>query len=219
MVDLVKGDTRLIIGVCRKHGLLRNQAAYVLATAYWETNRTMKPVKEACWLSEDWRRKNLRYYPWYGRGYVQITWEENYKRYAITDPDDALKPDVAAHILVDGMKHGKFRGKKLSDYITLQKSDFKGARDIINGDQSRVVDGERIDDKLARFAREYDALLKAEGYGEESTTPAPSISKPPTSKTDLPATTQKNTSKGGLIGLIIAAIAAAATIFFGITGD
>jgi len=187
MLDLVKGDTRLIIDACRKQGLLRNQVAYVLATAYWETNQSMKPVKEAYWLSEDWRRKNLRYYPWYGRGYVQITWEANYKRYGITNPDDALKPDVAAHILVDGMKNGIFRGgKKLSDYITLQKSDFKAARDIINGDQSKVVDGERIDEKLARFAREYDALLKADGYGVVvRETPVREI-QPPLPSTDAP---------------------------------
>ncbi len=30
-MNLVLGDTRLILDACRKHGLLRNQAAYVLA--------------------------------------------------------------------------------------------------------------------------------------------------------------------------------------------
>jgi hypothetical protein len=34
--------------------------AYVLATAYHETNRTMQPVKEAYWLSEDWRKTHLK---------------------------------------------------------------------------------------------------------------------------------------------------------------
>lgn len=56
------------------------QAAYVIATAWWETAQTMHPVREAYWLSETWRKKNLRYYPYYGRGYVQLTWEENYKK-------------------------------------------------------------------------------------------------------------------------------------------
>jgi hypothetical protein len=31
IMNLVLGDTRLILDACRKHGLLRNQAAYVLA--------------------------------------------------------------------------------------------------------------------------------------------------------------------------------------------
>ncbi len=211
-ISLDLGDTRLIIAEGKRQGLLRNQLAYVLATAYWETARTMKPVKEAFWLSEDWRRKNLRYYPHYGRGYVQLTWEPNYLKYGITNPDDALKPDIAARVMVDGMKNGSFRGgKKLSDYITLSRSDYKGARDIINGDQSKVVDGERIDDKLARFAREYDALLRAEGYGVDGPSPAP-----------LPPSPDEAAGKAGgvgsIIGLILAALAAAAAIFFGM-GD
>ena len=73
--DLTLGHTVLIISSCMRYGLLRNQAAYVLATAYWETARTMEPVREAFWMSEEWRRANLRYFPWYGRGFVQLTWE------------------------------------------------------------------------------------------------------------------------------------------------
>lgn len=56
-----------IIQECKKQGLnLNSQIAYVLATVDWETNKTFKPVKEAYWLSENWRKKNLRYYPFYG---------------------------------------------------------------------------------------------------------------------------------------------------------
>lgn len=39
------GDTRLLIEAGRKHGLLRNEAIYVLATASLDTARTMKPVR------------------------------------------------------------------------------------------------------------------------------------------------------------------------------
>ena len=35
--------------------------AYALATASHETAHTMQPVREAFWLSENWRRANLRY--------------------------------------------------------------------------------------------------------------------------------------------------------------
>ena len=63
-MDLKLGDTQLLIAESKAQGLLRNQLAYLLATAFWETARTMQPVDEAFWLSEAWRRKNLRY----GRG-------------------------------------------------------------------------------------------------------------------------------------------------------
>lgn len=163
-MDLNLGYTGLILKECRKHGLLRNQAAYVLATAYWETARTMKPVIEAFWKSEAWRERNLRYYPWHGRGFVQLTWEKNYKRAEdklgvsfTKNPNLAQEPKHAAAILVIGMKEGWFTGKKLSQYITLHKSDFKGARRIVNGTDRAAT--------IANMARKYDRDLIEIGYG------------------------------------------------------
>ena len=64
----------------------RAWAAYGLATAWHETNRSMEPVEEAYYLAKQvkdldaWRRVHLnKYYPWHGRGYVQLTWERNYR--------------------------------------------------------------------------------------------------------------------------------------------
>jgi len=164
--DLNLGDSQLILKECKLAGLLRNQAAYVMATAFWETARTVHPVKEAYWVknAEAWRKKNLRYYPWYGRGYVQLTWERNYihagKQLGLdltTNPEAVMKPDVSAKILVTGSLEGWFTGKKLGDYITLSKSDFRGARRIINGTDKASA--------IATIARAYDAALKADGYG------------------------------------------------------
>lgn len=162
-MNLTLGYTRLLIDECKKESLLRNQCAYVLATVYWETARTMKPVVEAYWLSEAWRKKNLRYYPWHGRGFVQLTWEANYIRAAKElgvpfnlDPSLALDPHNAARIAVTGMREGWFTGKKLADYITLQRSDFIGARRIINGIDRAA--------NIANIAEEYDELLKADRY-------------------------------------------------------
>lgn len=164
-ISMKLGYTQLIIDEAKKQGLLRNQLAYVLATAYHETAHTMKPVKEAYWLSEDWRKKNLRYYPWYGRGFVQLTWEDNYKKAGeklnedlTTDPDRVMEPQVSAEILVIGSRDGWFTGKKLSDYITLQKSDFVNARRIINAMDKA--------DLIAGYAKDYDQQLKKLGYGE-----------------------------------------------------
>lgn len=172
-MDMTLGDTQLILKECRSKNILRNQVAYILATAYWETAHTVKPVREAFWMSEDWRRKNLRYYPWYGRGYVQLTWKRNYERAGrelnvdmTTDADVAMQPEIAAKVLVKGMMFGWFTGKALPEYVTLQSSDFEGARRVVNGtDKAR---------EIADIARDYDRTLRDMGYGEAAATDKPS---------------------------------------------
>lgn len=169
-VDFNLGHTKLIVSVCMRYGLLRNQTAYVLATAYWETARTMEPVKEAFWLSEDWRKKNLRYYPWFGRGFVQLTWERNYHKAQAelgvdltSDAEKVMEPEISAEILVLGSRDGWFTGKKLGDYITPEASNYRGARRIINGTDKAAA--------IAEIAREYEEALLAEGYGLEDAPP------------------------------------------------
>lgn len=157
-MDLNLGDTQLIIKECKKNNLTLEQTAYILATAYWETARTMKPVREAYWLSEGWRRDNLRYYPWYGRGYVQLTWRENYERAGrklkldlTSDADAVMEPKVSAQILVVGMLEGWFTGKRLSQYINSDTTDYINARRIVNGtDKAR---------EIAEIAKQYEVLL------------------------------------------------------------
>ena len=130
-----------IAQLCREMGIgLETQIAYVLATAKWETNHTFKPVKEAYWKSETWRKNNLHYYPYYGRGYVQLTWRRNYAHYAqilreqlVSEPDLALEPRFALLTLVHGFKLGAFTGRKLEDYVNESNTDFKNARRCING--------------------------------------------------------------------------------------
>lgn len=168
-VDLKLGYTWLIQSECQKQALTRHQTAYVLATAYWETNRTMEPVREAYWLSEEWRKKNLRYYPWYGRGFVQLTWKDNYLKAQeqlgvdlTTNPDAAMHPDISAQILVMGMKRGWFTSKKLADYIGPSGVDYVNARRIVNGT-------DRAND-IARLAVEYEQALPK--VAKPVTTPA-----------------------------------------------
>ncbi|MTH94745.1 hypothetical protein [Roseibium sp. RKSG952] len=194
------GDTRLIVDACKNAGCLRNQAAYILATAYWETARTMKPVVEAFWLSENWRQNNLRYYPWHGRGYVQLTWKENYRRAQerlgipfAEDPKLAMVPEHAAKILVTGCVEGWFTGKKLADYITLKKSDFFNAR--------RVVNGRDKADQIAALARDYDRALEAESYGVADAKSIPIPEAKP--KIHKPLTESKELI-GGVAGLVAA---------------
>ena len=128
--------------------------AYMLATTYHETNMTMQPVREAYWLSEDWRRRNLRYYPWYGRGYVQLTWEDNYQKMGrllgvdlLANLDLAMDPRIAAAIMFEGMMKadstvGDFTGKCLEMYFSDTVDDPIGARRIINGtDKADLIAG------------------------------------------------------------------------------
>ncbi len=172
MSDLRKGDTTFIVERAAKHGVLRNQLAYILATTAHETAFSMKPVYETYYLGEpratQYNRKKP-YWPHYGRGYVQLTWATNYADAdeklglggaLIEDPELALQPDIAAEILVRGMMEGWFTGKKIPDYITLQQSDFVNARRVVNGTDKAS--------EIAELARGYDAALKVAGYGEET---------------------------------------------------
>lgn len=135
------------------------QAAYMLATVYHETAMTFEPVKEAYWVTPDaeaWRKANLSYYPWYGRGYVQLTWEDNYIRAGdkldedlTTNPDDVMEPETSYEIMLQGMVEGWFTGVCLNDYICPGKTDYVGARKIINGtDKASTIAG--YADKMAK---------------------------------------------------------------------
>ena len=83
----------------------------------------MEPLKEAFWLDEGRRNANLRYFPWYGRGIVQLTWERNYHRAAnelgldlTTNADKVMEPEIAAEILVMGSRDGWFSGRCCSTH-------------------------------------------------------------------------------------------------------
>ena len=147
-----------------------SHCAYALATAYHETNATMQPVIEAYWLSEAWRKKNLRYYPWHGRGYVQLTWEANYRKadtklklggFLIARPDMALDPKIAAKIMRMGMDEGWFAGDKKGRHTLARHlpsnigtlAQFVSARRIINGLDKA--------DAIARYAVGYQDALEA----------------------------------------------------------
>jgi len=75
-----------------------------------------------------------------GRGYVQITGRRNYTDWSqrlgidlVGNPELAEQADIAAKILVQGMRDGTFTGKELSDYINGGNRDFVNARQIVNG--------------------------------------------------------------------------------------
>lgn len=144
--------------------------AYGLATAWHETAHTMRPVEEAFWKDDAWRKKNLsRYYPWHGRGYVQLTWEANYKKAdevcglngaLMANRDLAMRPDIAAKILVNGMQTGWFTTKKNADFLPAHGSasaaQYQQARRIINGTDKAIA--------IATQAQAFEAALSAGGW-------------------------------------------------------
>lgn len=147
-----------------------SHTAYMLATAWHETARTMQPVREAYWLSEQWRKKNLRYWPWYGRGYVQLTWEANYERAdkeldlggaLLDDADLAMRPDIAAKIMRRGMDEGWFTGVSLGAILPMQgvatRKQYMDARTIINGRDKA--------DLIEDYAQWFERALRDGGWG------------------------------------------------------
>jgi len=89
----------------------------VIGTTAIEGASTFTPVREAYYLGEpepaESHRKTLPYYPFYGRGHVQLTHRGNYEKYGarigalwgqsdlplVEQPDMALDPGVAAAVI------------------------------------------------------------------------------------------------------------------------
>lgn len=138
--------------------------AYILATAYHESyhrklNPDWNPVREGFAnsnegaiqavtklynsgrISHNYALPHTNGNSYYGRGYVQITWPENYRKMGkrldiplYENPDLALERDVAAKLLVVGMIDGTYTGRRLADYGPINGSfDAYNARRIING--------------------------------------------------------------------------------------
>lgn len=122
--------------------------AYMLATAWWETGRTMQPVTE--YGSEAYLRSRP-YWPWIGRGLPQVTWKANYDKFGeIVDgkrvwtypPEDMLKWPLALRTLFDGMIEGLYTGQSLHTYFNDRVNNPEEARRIINGlDRASLVAG------------------------------------------------------------------------------
>ena len=134
---------------CRKRGIgLPPQIAYVLATVDWETDHTFEPIPEKgpdSYFDRYEGREDLgNVQPgdglrFKGRGFVQITGRNNYQNYGrilgidlVNHPDLALEPQTALFILVHGFRTGAFTGKKITDYINEEETDFYNARQCIN---------------------------------------------------------------------------------------
>ncbi len=167
----------------------RRWLAYVMATAYHETQ--LKPVREGFKKTDAAARKHVRWMwnkriitlpyhrpdpvtgqVYYGRGYVQLTWAQNYKKMGraigmgdqlYLHPDLVLDPEIASKVLFVGMLKGKFRyskrrapkgWQKLRLFFNKNRENWYGARNIINGDLRK--NGKRV----AGYGRKYASAIR-----------------------------------------------------------
>ena len=170
--SIAKSSIELIFQKCLEFDITDvRMISYILATTHWETGAYgQRFIYEP--VPEQGKGKGRSYgVPhkktgkiYYGRGFVQLTWFDNYERFTkilyrlgfevdlMSNPDLALKPEIAVLILVIGMKDGKFTGRDLSDYFTSTKSDYYNARKIINGLDKAVI--------IADIAKEIHYIIK-----------------------------------------------------------
>lgn len=132
--------------------------AYILATVYHETDRTMQPIEEyGKGRGKDYGKKlkygkgvgkripyNVPDQLYYGRGLTQNTWYENYDALTkaavkqgkdwnfLQQPELLLQMEPSVWATFHAMTTGMYTGKALADYINPVKCDWKNARRIVN---------------------------------------------------------------------------------------
>jgi hypothetical protein len=142
--------------------------AYMLATVKHECADRWKPIEEfgkgkgrkygnPVTVTDPAGKSFSNVY--YGRGYVQLTWDWNYRQFGnilknrlLYEPELALGAPVAYEIMSQGMRRGLFTGVGLPKYINANGCDYVNARRIINGtDQA---------DRIAGYATKLEKVLR-----------------------------------------------------------
>jgi putative chitinase len=206
--------------------------AYILATAWWESAKTMAPVEEGFYLGAKAKafQRKLRYWPYYGRGLVQLTWKENYEKVGkfygldlVNHPERALNPKLSTQILFDGMEKGWFTGKKVSDFVdVLDEKDDEDLREYIAA--RRVVNGTDRAAEIGKLTLAFESALKLAGYDHDGRAasgpvarPIPPVTVPATDvpmpeKSPDPIQSQKARMTKFTLALIVTVIVVAAII-------
>lgn len=158
---------------CIKYSITDNRmVAYILATAYWETGQTMMPIEEygkgvGHKYGQKIKQSGQPYvepdFIYYGRGYTQNTWFENYEMlsnqsYAkqqgwdfLNHPELLLEVEPSLWATIHCMWHGLYTGVGLSKYFNDTTEDPINCRKVINGlDQA---------DRIAGFYQDFKATI------------------------------------------------------------
>lgn len=197
------------------------QAAYILATAYHESDRFRTMEEYASGAAYEGRTTLGNTQPgdgvrFKGRGFVQITGRRNYTDWAnrlgvdlVGNPALAARIDHATTILIDGMMLGTFTGRKLPDYVIGTKKDFVNARRVVNGTDRAGL--------IANHARAFEKALVGAGYDaaapQSPTAPTPT---PVPAPVDIaPGTTRRDLPAAAIFVLIVLMLVAVATLILG----
>jgi hypothetical protein len=149
--------------------------SYSLATVFHECAKKMWPIEEIG------KGKGRKYgipdpetgQTYYGRGFVQLTWKENYQKATVNlglsgdrdlvrHPEKALDLVIASKIMFRGMAEGWFTGKKLGQYFSKTTDDPFNARAIINADKNTVPKGAKhsIGEMIVSYHDKFLSALK-----------------------------------------------------------
>lgn len=164
----VQGMTALINEYEKREMNDTRWLAYILATVLHESAFTMQPIEEygkgrGRKYGGKFRINGTPYtepdHIFYGRGYVQLTWLDNYERMTraakrngytwdfVNQPELLLDLNISAWAAFHGMYNGFFTGKALADYFNTNTTDWEGARRIINGTDKAS--------KIAEYAKKF----------------------------------------------------------------
>ena len=165
----------------------KDEEAYMLATATWESAKTMQAVRETLATTDDqaisrlenaWRtgkltwvktpywRKDAEGKSWFGRGLVQITHKANYDRLGkaigvdlVSNPSRALELPVAIKIMTTGMKLGLFTTGKLDQYLDgVDESWAEDYREFVNA--RRIINGKDRAEEIAKLAMMFKSGIR-----------------------------------------------------------
>lgn len=170
--------------------------AYPLATTLHETASTMWPIEEyGKGSGQPYGKKDPETgQTYYGRGYVQLTWRDNYRKatqkLGLKGDADlewhaamALDPQIAADVMFRGMTEGWFRSdskgaQTLARYFNATTDDAYGAREIINGDKTKVPSwsgGVSIGNLIKGYHGKFLTALKAAKIEQPVPEPEPPV--------------------------------------------
>lgn len=154
--------------------------AYMLATTYHETSKEMEPIEEYGYGQghEYGEIDSETGQTYYGRGFVQLTWRDNYERAVeeldlegdddiVWHADQALDDIIAAKVMFRGMYAGWFRSddegpQTLPRYFNKEVDNPYQAREIINGDKTVVPswsDGVSIGNLISGYHTKFHCAL------------------------------------------------------------
>jgi putative chitinase len=127
----------------------KRHLAYILATVWHETAKTMLPIEEYGKGKGKAYSKLENGISYYGRGHVQVTWLVNYQALTrankkgwefVKQPELLLQNKPSIWATFYGMRVGLFTSKRLDHYFNTEKSDPINARRIINGtDKAELI--------------------------------------------------------------------------------